>query len=204
MYFPVRVCTPHQILTYSLQGKGWESMLSEFPNSVFIFDEIHSYDPIIVGLVIATAKFVLKLGASVMFLSAILPSFIRKLIENEIPNIQFIQPDIIQDRQILEQKRHHIVMKKGNVLDNIDLIVKQSKRVKSTLIVCNYVKVAQEFYLELKKRIDDVVLLHSQFNRKDRNRIEDGIMKRLPKVLVSTQAIEVSLDLDKCLANQLQ
>jgi CRISPR-associated endonuclease/helicase Cas3 len=28
MYYPVRVCTPHQILRYSLMGKGWEMMLS--------------------------------------------------------------------------------------------------------------------------------------------------------------------------------
>ena len=33
IWFPIRRCTPHQILRYSLQGKGWETMLSEFPNS---------------------------------------------------------------------------------------------------------------------------------------------------------------------------
>jgi CRISPR/Cas system-associated endonuclease/helicase Cas3 len=31
MYFPIRVCTPHQILRFTLFGKGWEMMLSEFP-----------------------------------------------------------------------------------------------------------------------------------------------------------------------------
>ena len=51
MWFPIRVCdTPHQILRYSLQGKGWELMLSEFPNACFIFDEIHAYEPRIIGL----------------------------------------------------------------------------------------------------------------------------------------------------------
>jgi CRISPR-associated endonuclease/helicase Cas3 len=24
MYYPIRVCTPHQVLRYTLQGKGWE------------------------------------------------------------------------------------------------------------------------------------------------------------------------------------
>src|SRR5919108_4944959 len=57
MWFPIRVCTPHQILRYTLQGKGWETMLSEFQNSCFVFDEIHAYNPTITGLTVATAKF---------------------------------------------------------------------------------------------------------------------------------------------------
>jgi hypothetical protein len=28
MYFPIRVWTPHQVLKFSLFGKGWEMMLS--------------------------------------------------------------------------------------------------------------------------------------------------------------------------------
>jgi len=40
IYFPIRICTPHQILRYTLRGKGWESMLAEFPDACFIFDEI--------------------------------------------------------------------------------------------------------------------------------------------------------------------
>src|SRR5690606_41441161 len=37
MWYPIRVCTPHQILRFTLQGRGWETMLSEFPNSCFVF-----------------------------------------------------------------------------------------------------------------------------------------------------------------------
>ena len=40
IWYPIRVCTPHQVLRYTLHGKGWEMMLSEFPNLCFIFDEI--------------------------------------------------------------------------------------------------------------------------------------------------------------------
>jgi CRISPR/Cas system-associated endonuclease/helicase Cas3 len=44
---------------------------------------------------------------------------------------------------------------------------------------------------------DDVVLLHSRFCRRDRNDIERKLGKMpLPKVLVSTQVVEVSLDID--------
>ena len=51
-------------------------------------------------------------------------------------------------------------------------------------------------YRELVQRVNDTVLLHSQFTRRDRNEIENSIKRRLPKILVSTQVVEVSLDLD--------
>lgn len=210
MYFPIRVCTPHQILRYSLQGKGWELMLSEFPNSCFIFDEIHAYNPKLTGLTMATAKFLVDRNATCMFLSATLPKFIRKLIEHEIPSISFMQPSYRNDsdRNILEQKRHILEPPiDGDILSNVDLIVRDAEKTNSTLVVCNHVPTAQEVYRRIKGKIKDTVLLHSQFCRKDRNNIENDLLcsklprsdkrfKKLPKILVSTQVVEVSLDLD--------
>ena len=48
----------------------------------------------------------------------------------------------------------------------------------------------------VKKGVKDAVLLHSRFCRRDRDDIEKKIQKQLPKVLVATQVIEVSLDVD--------
>ncbi len=196
MYYPIRVCTPHQILRYSLQGSGWEQMLSEFPNSCFIFDEVHAYDPTLFGLTMATAKFITKMGGTVMFLSATLPSFLRNMISNEIPGIDFIEPDPVKDRKILEKKRHEIKIQSGTMLDNIDFIVSEANKHKNTLVVCNYVRTAQLVYSLLKDRVKGTILLHGQFNRQDRNEKENGIMNQLPKILVSTQVVEVSLNID--------
>lgn len=87
MYFPIRVCTPHQILRYTLQGKGWEAMLSEFPHSVFVFDEIHAYNP---KLTYQLARYLSEHKAKVMFLTATLPTFIREMIEAELTDIEFL------------------------------------------------------------------------------------------------------------------
>ena len=65
----------------------------------------------------------------------------------------------------------------------------------------------REVYRALKDKVKDVVMLHSQFARRDRNDIENELLrsklakdneiyKPLPKILVSTQVVEVSLDLD--------
>lgn len=158
----------------------------------------------------ATAKFLVDKNATCMFLSATLPKFIRKLIEHEIPSISFMQPSYRNDsdRRILEQKRHILEPPiDGDISDNIELIVREAGKANSTLVVCNHVPTAQQVYRAIKDKIKDTVLLHSQFCRRDRNNIEndllgsklpatDKLFKKLPKILVSTQVIEVSLDLD--------
>ena len=199
IWYPIRVCTPHQILRYTLHGKGWELMLSEFPNSCFVFDEIHAYDPVITGFVIATAKFLTENNASCLFLSATMPNFIKKMLEDEIISITFVAPTLEDqsDRNIIDKKRHNLQIADGNILANIDSIVKAIETKGSTLIVCNHVPSAQMVFEEISKRgVEDVVLLHSRFCRRDRDNIENAIQERLPKVLVATQVVEVSLDVD--------
>ena len=79
-------------------------------------------------------------------------------------------------------------------------------------IVCNTVKKAQEVYNKLVKDKmpeageDCVVLYHSLFTAPDRNKIEEGLIRKLGKdnkevrkgkyILVGTQVIEQSLDID--------
>jgi CRISPR-associated endonuclease/helicase Cas3 len=200
IWYPIRVCTPHQILRYMLRGKGWELMLSEFPNSCFVFDEIHAYDPVITGFIVATAKFLAEYNASCIFLSATLPDFIKKILEDALSPINFVAPanDDPSDRAIIEKKRQNLQIVDGNMLVNIERVINAiNNDARSTLIVCNHVPSAQIVFEELSKRgVNDVILLHSRFCRRDRDAIENVIQERLPKVLVATQVVEVSLDVD--------
>lgn len=200
LWYPIRVCTPHQILRFTLQGRGWETMLSEFPNSCFVFDEVHAYDPVITGLTLATAKHLSTQNASCLFMSATMPLFLVKLIEKEFSTIPLIQPDPNQptDKEIMSQARHRIELIDGDIISNLDFVQKEIDKANSTLIVCNHVRSAQTAYAELRGLFGekDVILLHSRFNRRDRNEIEKRLQKSLPKVLVSTQVVEVSLDID--------
>ena len=201
MWFPIRVCTPHQIIRYTLRGKGWEYMLTEFPNACFIFDEIHAYDPRVVGLTLRSAQLATKWGAKCLFLSATLPMFMRQLITESIGNIPFIEPNPSEedDRKILDKKRHIIAIKDGSIKDDIEAIIGKICSNPSTLIVCNHVKTSQDVYSLLKKRLSggEVELLHSRFNQRDRILKENKISNNPPpKVLVATQVVEVSLDID--------
>lgn len=202
MYFPFRVCTPHQVLRYVLRGRGWENMLSEFPNSCFIFDEIHAYEPRMAGLIIATAKFCKKMNASVAFVSATFPKFLIDLIKSNLDDVSFIRPDpnIASDKEILEKKRHALEILGGDLISNLDMIVDAIKKTKNILVVCNHVPTSQLVYDELLSKMpefkDQIVLLHSRFNRRDRAKLEQRIMNDQPKILISTQVVEVSLNVD--------
>ncbi len=201
VWFPIRVCTPHQILRYTLRGKGWETMLAEFPNACFVFDEIHAYDPRVVGLTLGSAKLISQWGARCLFFSATLPAFLHKLINDTIRQLPLIEPDPTQeeDKKILDKKRHIMEVKDGSITEHMETIVRTIRNSSSTLIVCNHVKTSQEIYSRLKEELpgEAIKLLHSRFNQEDRNRIENRIINNsLPKVLVATQVVEVSLDVD--------
>ncbi len=63
------------------------------------------------------------------------------------------------------------------------------------LIICNTVKKAQDIYASLRSKFDvNSALVHSRFALIDRERIESKIKD--VQLLVDTQAIEVSLDID--------
>lgn len=208
IWFPIRVCTPHQILRFSLRGKYWETMLAEFPNSVFVFDEIHAYDPRLVGQIIATARLVHEWGAKCAFISATMPSFLIELVTKHM-TLSDSSPRRIpldDDRTLVEKKRHRIIIEEGTLLDQIDRIVMDAEHGLSVLVVCNTISASQEVFRKISEQLGkqasklqdkDVILLHSRFTRQDRAIKESGIMNEStrPRVLVATQVVEVSLDI---------
>lgn len=202
LYYPIKVTTPHQILRIALCGKGWEIGLAEFPNACFVFDEIHAFEPLITGLTIATVKWLKSMGSRILFASATLPLFLEEILKNELDINEIIAPNsqIDGDKDVLNKIRHNIEVRQGSLYDNIDIVINEIKKSdKTVLIICNHVDTSRKIYEKLKNHfnIGDIKLFHARFNAKDRFNIETIIQsKNPPKVLVSTQAIEVSLDLD--------
>ncbi|MBE0524709.1 MAG: CRISPR-associated helicase Cas3' [Methanosarcinales archaeon] len=205
MYYPIRVCTPHQILRSALRGRGWEQSLIEFPGACFIFDEIHAYEPRIVGLIFAMIHWLKPLGAKFLFASATMPEFLQQLIsENLGEKLTIIEPDSTEpmDNEVIAKKRHMLEMWSGDILEQIDAFINRFSD-KKLLIICNHVATAQNVHEYIVKRrdagiydVEEPVLLHSRFTQRDRSNLEDVILKQQPKILIATQVIEVSLNLD--------
>jgi CRISPR-associated endonuclease/helicase Cas3 len=201
MGFTFRVCTPHQILRHALRGKGWELALAEFQGALFIFDEVHAYEPRIAGLVLATARLVERWGGRCAFVSATLPAFLERLIRAVLPGIgPTVVPSEIDatDREVLLRARHRVVHRPGTVAD---LSASELRWSAATLVACNHVRTAQETYKRLRGQLASeasIMLLHGRFNRRDRVHKEQALTRGgpLPTVLVATQVVEVSLDID--------
>ncbi len=199
MYHPVRVCTPHQLLRFTLRGKGWEQMLAEIPGSCVVFDEVHSYDPALAGLTLGTARLFANMGARLMFASATLPRFLEEIISNLV-HCTRVSPDprSESDREIIDRKRHVVQVVACTLVDLLPRIEQSVRDGLRVLVVCNHVRSSQIIASSLRRSIGDekVCLFHGRFNMRDRRAKETALSSgSLPTVLVATQVVEVSLDI---------
>ena len=206
LFYPVKVATPHQILKNALMGKGWEMSLFDYQNASFIIDEFHAYDALMTGLMFATIKWLKReFNAKIFFMSATIPKFlldliIEKIFEGDASILHQPNPKFESDRKVLDKKRHRIICKKGEKLTSqLPQITQLLKEGNSILIIVNNVKTSQDLFQKIEFE-GSKCLLHSGFNKRDRNRIEKSIThedkSERPQLLVATQAVEVSLDID--------
>ena len=204
LFFPVKVATPHQVLKNALMGKGWEMSLFDYQNACFIIDEFHTYDALMTGLMLATVKWLKEnFNAKIFFMSATIPQFLKdliieKLYDGDASVFREPNPGISSDRAVLGRKRHQLFCCKNQSIKNkIDLIKTYLNDGKSVLVIVNNVKTCQDLFTEIDFT-EDVRLLHSGFNKRDRIKIEQHITdkNKKPQLLIATQAVEVSLDID--------
>ena len=125
-------------------------------------------------------------------MSATLPSFLKNLFSKELDISNFIS----LDSKELDSFTRHKVNIINNCIENCcDKILNDINSGKKVLIVCNTVDKAQFIYEWFKEKdVDNSALLHSRFILKDRERIEKNLDNL--NLLIGTQAIEVSLDID--------
>ncbi|RKY92017.1 CRISPR-associated helicase/endonuclease Cas3 [candidate division KSB1 bacterium] len=196
IYRPLKVLTPFQILKAFFGVKGWETMLSEMAGGLFIFDEIHVYEPHTTALILKTIEHLMKIDAKFLFLSATFPHFLKEKIQEILPDVveQALDEKIEEDRKLLHTPRHRVKLLNGEIVENLSLIQDEIKKGKRVLVVCNTVKRAQEVYQCLKETVISSALLHGRFILRDREAIERKLEK--VQLLVGTQTVEVSLDLD--------
>jgi CRISPR-associated endonuclease/helicase Cas3 len=200
IYRPVKILTPFQIIKAFFGVKGWEMQMSEFAGGLFVFDEIHVYDPRTTALLLTALERLRDMDARFLFMSATFPPFLKEklrcLLDNELTELAPDESDPY-DHALLHEPRHKVVRLPGGIHKYLEVIREQLQSGKSVLVVCNTVAPAQEVFKALRGEFEDTekaALLHGRFILRDREAIE----RRLGEVqlLVGTQAVEVSLDLD--------
>jgi len=190
---PFKVVTPFQILKWAFGVKGFEKGFTELAGAYLIFDEIHIYDRELFRRILFFIEWLIdKLEVKVFIMTATMPSFMQEHIKSTLKIKEEIRPNqnLIDDIQ-----RHKIKLLNSTIEEQQDFIQEKIDNGKTVLIVCNTVAKAQEIYKAIE--CVDKALLHGVFNGRDRTQKEKSLRsKTKPQLLVGTQAIEVSLDID--------
>jgi CRISPR-associated endonuclease/helicase Cas3 len=190
---PFKVVTPFQILKWAFGVKGFEKGFTELAGSYLIFDEIHIYDRELFRRILFFIEWLIdKLEVKVFIMTATMPTFMQ----NHIKQILNIKNEIRPSKEdIAKIKRHKIKLLDSSIDEQKDFIQTKINDGKTVLVVCNTVAKAQEMYGAIKCK--NKTLLHSGFNGKDRTQKEKEVQSDdKPQLLIGTQAIEVSLDID--------
>lgn len=209
----VRVATPYQLLSGAIVGPSHSSVLLEQANCLFVMDELHAYEPEILGRVCAAARLWEQLGSRFAVLSATLAPQLLALIDNSVE-----QPVTLHKAPPgTAPVRHRLVLDPQPIRDpgSMERLGEWLDEGHSVLAVVNTVDAAQELFAALADgardaRPDDphaALLLHSRFKNRDRDAIERRLLRWHPErrdgdpelrggLVVATQAVEVSLTLD--------
>ena len=193
---PVTVSTIDSLLKYFINIGRFNIATKNFLNSTIIIDEVHAYDLKLMGFLKRFFELCHEMEVRVCLMSASIPNKIKELLGVE-------NYPLITQKDLFEKKANEIIKVESILDDDFYLIVEKFNSGKNILIIRNTVKTATATFEELQELdidSDDIVLYHSTFKKRDRTQKEELIFKKLkedkPFILVATQIVEVSLDID--------
>lgn len=215
--YPVLITTGDQIFPSALKYPGYEKIYAALGYSRLVIDEVQAYDPQAVAIIVKLIEDIIKLGGKFLLMTATLPNFVLEEIEKRVGKENFQIIDLYEEerREYESLKRHRVKLCEGDLKDKARDILRDAKSGKRVLIILNTIKKAQEVYQEIKKVLEEeqikdqifLSLLHSRFTISDRREIESEVVEgefknpkvedeKAGKILVATQVVEASLDID--------
>ena len=208
---PVKVMTPFQAISILFRLKGYEIAIMDMKGQDVIIDEGHTYyqeTPANNGsgmtygknmsCVVELIKVLKGIGCRIHVCTATMPTCLKNKI------ISILGEDDTQIVKLSEEAissfNRHVV----HTMDAFDLteIVERYKNGEKVLVVHNQIKKAVETFRALRRMCDGTkLLLHSRFERSERAELEKILINELnklsePCIVVSTQVVEVSLDIN--------
>lgn len=215
----LKIATPYQLLRATLGGPSNAATLLDTVNSVFVFDELHAYEPRRLGMILAMMSWWCRHGGRIAVLSATLPTALVTMLRD---TVLTDRPVTLIDAhtttppttttggtQTAPRVRHQLRVSPHRLTDPQTLAeIRDQIRTKNPVfVVANNIAQAIDIYDQLKDETiaaygpDAALLLHSRFEGRHRAAIETRIMTRydadreepLPGLCVSTQVLEVSL-----------
>lgn len=196
----INICTVDQLLTLGFNLGYWEVKTFHLLNARVIIDEIHLYSPYTLGLIISTIKY-LKNNFNTRFyiMTATMPEKLQVLLGKTLGDFS-----LIKDEELLDKARNRFEIRENQIDESLEEIITQIEEGEKVLVVVNTVDKAIELYEKLKLIAEEsgheALCYHSRFIKKDRFSKEQEIFtldeKNCGGVLIATQVVEVSLDID--------
>ena len=210
--YPVLITIGDQIFPSALKYPGYEKIYATLSYSKLVVDEVQAYDLRAIATIIKLLEDMEKLGGKFLLMTATLPNFVRKELTERIGNIEEI--DIYENYK--DVIKHKIQIREVDLSEKaekvIEEVINKAEEGKRVLVIFNTVEKAQIFYKKLKEKLNSsendvyLKLLHSRFTLEERKKIEEEIIREFsnpkpkdeskPKILVATQVVEASLDID--------
>jgi CRISPR-associated endonuclease/helicase Cas3 len=202
--FPIKVLSPYQLLKACYRLRGYETVLTDCFGGLFIFDEMHAYEPERLAMIVGMMRMLSeRFQARFCVMTATMPPPIVDRVQEALGATTRVKT---ADELARKFCRHQLQLIDGEISHEANLrrIIAAATSGQSVLVCCNTVRRAQEVYAILKACLPQttVNLLHSRFTARDRLQKENALSKDPSKpvrpdgVLVATQVVEVSLNLD--------
>jgi CRISPR-associated endonuclease/helicase Cas3 len=200
----VNVCTIDQILTQGFNLGFWEIKTFHLQNAKVIIDEIHLYEPYTLGLIIATIAY-LKEAFNTQFyiMTATMPEKLKVLLTKTLcSNNGSSGFKLIEDKELLDLARNTFEVRENSIEELEEEIITEVEAGRKVLIVVNTVDEAIRLYQQYKSNVaeNNIICYHSRFIQKHRIQKEREILEKEglnePLLLIATQVVEVSLDID--------
>ncbi|HNE56744.1 MAG TPA: CRISPR-associated helicase Cas3', partial [Leptospiraceae bacterium] len=193
-------------------------------NRVIILDEVHAYDMYTSTLIESLIEWLFALGSSVILMSATLPKRKKDSLLKafgatnnnyaEYPRITYLEKGETESHSVgipkNPERKIEIQLKSTSI--EINELAEQLLNFVSNggcaVCIVNTVQRAQDIYKILNENNSDIelYLFHARFPAEDRKALEDSILERFGKdfpekrpkkaILIATQVVEQSLDLD--------
>ena len=192
----IKILTPFQLCNILGGCKGFEKMVLDLRGQDIILDEIHTYNYKAQAIVLKLVEVLVMLDCKIHIGTATMPTILYNRLKEILVDVEEVRLSNTQ----LDDFDKHIVHKINDFNESLPRIEKAIKDKEKVLIVCNTVKAAQKMFSFVKDFKVKTMLIHSRFKRKDRA-LKESLLMELNEskeccIVVSTQVVEVSLDIN--------
>ena len=187
---PVMVTTIDQILISLFNTGRWDAVNFSLALGCLVIDEVHVYDKYTMSLICELIMQSKNFHMPILIMSATLPPWLPKSIK-ELTGEVF--PVIEVEDEISTPPFEMQIIKE---LDFCEILEEAKKG--DVLVVANNVKSSLEIYQKLKHTYKNIKLINSRFIQSDRLKTISWAKSKdnSYKILVSTQVVEVGVDID--------